>query len=501
MTESKDMVFDLCVIGCGPAGFAAAMRAIDVGKHVCIIEGGEIGGTGVKWGALASKTMWELAKDFHIAGKVDRGYRCSSLRVNFHKVYETVMEAVKERQYQMRSQIETFSPRLWNGPGSLTYKTGWGRFVDDQTIAIDYEDGREEQIKTRFTLIASGSRPRTLPNIEVDQKRIITSDGILGLKTFPRRMAIIGAGVTGCEYATIFANFGQTKVYLVDHMDTVIPWEDEDVSRFVSNSLKQRGVEIFQRAKVRAIEQKDDHLEVILDFADGHSKVVEVDVALVSVGRKANIEKLDLHQVGIVPTASGVLETGNCCQVKSNIYAAGDITPHPAMVNIAELEGRYAVKHMFGCVRWPLRYENLPTVMFFSPAVTAVGLNEKRCRALKIPFRVGYCSNALLPRAIAMRDSCGFVKIIVQDDSSGKILGMRAAGPQVSSMVMSLTHIMDQGKGIEDVLKSVYPHPTISEGTQECLRLLLGKSMFKPEAFPDLMQIRSWRPDSEAAEG
>jgi len=501
MTEAKEYVFDLCVIGCGPAGFAAAMRALDIGKHVCIIEGGEIGGTGVKWGALASKTMWELAKDFHIAGKVDRGYRCSSLRVNFHKVYETVMEAVKERQYQMRSQIETFSPRVWLGPGSLTYKTGMGSFIDKETVAVTYPDGRQEQVKARFTMIATGSRPRTLPHIEIDHKRVITSDDILGLKTFPRRMAIIGAGVTGCEYATIFAQFGQTQVYLVDHMDTVIPWEDEDVSRFVSNSLKDHGVEIFQRAKVKAIDKTNDHLEVILDFADGHSRVVEVDVALVSVGRKPNTEGLNLDRVGITPTASGILESGTCCQIQKNIYAAGDITPHPAMVNIAELEGRYAVKHMFGCVRWPLRYENLPTVMFFSPAVTAVGLNEKRCRAQNIPFRVAYLSNALLPRAIAMRDTCGFVKIIVQDDDNGKILGMRAAGPQVSSLVMSLTHIMDQGKGIEDVLKSVYPHPTISEGTQECLRLLLGKSMFKPEAFPDLMQIRSWRPDSAPEEG
>ena len=274
MTEAKEYVFDLCVIGCGPAGFAAAMRALDIGKHVCIIEGGEIGGTGVKWGALASKTMWELAKDFHIAGKVDRGYRCSSLRVNFHKVYETVMEAVKERQYQMRSQIETFSPRVWSGPGSLTYKTGMGSFIDKETVAVTYPDGRQEQVKARFTMIATGSRPRTLPHIEIDHKRVITSDDILGLKTFPRRMAIIGAGVTGCEYATIFAQFGQTQVYLVDHMDTVIPWEDEDVSRFVSNSLKDHGVEIFQRAKVKAIDKTNDHLEVILDFADGHSRDV-----------------------------------------------------------------------------------------------------------------------------------------------------------------------------------------------------------------------------------
>jgi dihydrolipoamide dehydrogenase len=175
------------------------------------------------------------------------------------------------------------------------------------------------------------------------------------------------------------------------------------------------------------------------------------------------------------------------------------VTRHPALVNIAETEARYAVKHMFNAIRWPLRYSNMSTVMFFKPAVAAVGLNEQTCRKKKMPYRVAVYSNALVTRAIAMQATDGFVKIIVSDDDRQMLLGMRAAGPQASTTIMSIALLMDQEKGINDVLKSVHPHPTMSENIQECLRVLLGKSVYKPHAFPDYIQIRKWHPESGEA--
>ena len=150
---------------------------------------------------------------------------------------------------------------------------------------------------------------------------------------------------------------------------------------------------------------------------------------------------------------------------------------------------------MFGANRWPLSYHNMSTVMFFKPPVAAVGYNERICQQKKIPYRVAYYSNALLSRAIAMRAVDGFVKIIVSDDEKQMILGMRAAGPQASTPIMSIALIMDQQKGINDVLKSQHPHPTMSEGIQECLRVLLNKSIYKPHAFPNYIRIRTWQPD------
>jgi dihydrolipoamide dehydrogenase len=494
MAEDGNQHYDLGVIGCGPGGFAAAMRALDLGKHVCIAEGREIGGAGVMWGALASKTMWELAKDFSIASQTLRGYRASGLRMDYQAMRDSVLQAVREKQYQMLSQLETFSPGRWKGPGSLTFKKGWASFVSEKVIAIDCPDGRREEIQADHFVIATGSRPRAFPGIVTDGERVVDSDTILNLKAFPKRMVIVGAGVIGCEYATIFSNFGQTQVYLVDYAERIIPYEDDDVSDFISRNLTDNGVHILHSAILRDIRHFDDYLQVILDYDDGHSEVLEVDAALISIGRQPNFDCLQLEKAGVTLDPSGYLTTDENCRVRGHIYAAGDVTHRPALVNLAEMEGRFAVKHMYGTNRWPLNYRNMSTVMFFKPAVAAVGLNEKACQKKKIPYRVAYYANALLPRAIAMRATQGFLKIIVSEDEQ-KVIGMRAAGPQASNTIMSIAFLMDQDKGIRDALKSVHPHPTMSEGIQDCLRVLLDKSVYKPYAFPNHIKIRRWHPE------
>ncbi len=496
MAQTVPDVFDLCVLGCGPAGFAGAMRALDFGKHVCIIEGAEIGGTGIMRGAMASKTMWELAKDYAIANKQDRGYRVSGLSVDYGAVRRTVIQACKEKQQQMFSQIESYSPGRWNGPGSLTLKEGWGKLLSNDAVEICYSDGKREVVTSRFFLVATGSKPRDLPDVEVDQQRIFNSDGILNLKKFPERLVIIGAGIIGCEYATIFANFKQSQVTLVDHSARVIPFEDDDVSDFVDANLVANGVRVIHSAKLREIYKKSDHLEILLDFKEEHSEIIEADAVLVSIGRSLEQSGVGLEDLGIDIKNSCLIRTDEKCCINNNIYAAGDITHHPSLVNLAEMEGRYAVKHMFEKNHWPLNYDNMSKVMFFYPPVATVGFNERSCRSKNIPYRVAYYSNALCNRAIAMRATNGFVKIIVTDNEQQRILGMRAAGPEVSSTIMSIAHFMDQGKGILDVLKSVYPHPTITEGIEECLRMLLKKSIYKPHAFPDFMRIHRWHPDT-----
>jgi dihydrolipoamide dehydrogenase len=442
--------------------------------------------------------MWELAKDYAVASKTDRGYRCLELKVDYSAVRDTVITAVKEKQYQLMSQLETFAAGRWKGPGSVTYLKGWGGFIDAGHMAVDLNDGGGRIIAADHFLICTGSKPRHFSHIPVDQERILDSDGVLGLKQFPRRLMIIGAGVTGCEYATIFSLFGQTQVYLADHKERVIPYEDDDVGEFVSRHLELSGVKIFHSTQVRDIVKKTDHLEVILDFDDGHAAVVEVDTVLVSIGRDPNIRRLKLAAAGIFTDPLGYLNTDQHSRVAGGIYAAGDVTHRPALVNMAVMESRHAVKHMFDLPTFPLLFNNMSTVMFFYPAVAAVGLSEKQCRRKKIAYRVATYSNALLPRAIAMRAASGFVKIIVSEDASEKILGMRAAGPQVSSTIMSIALLIDQDRNAEYVLRTMFPHPTLSESIQECLRLLVGKSIYKAEAFPDLLNIRSWRPDSSS---
>lgn len=492
--------YDVCVIGSGPGGFAAAMRGFDFGKRVCLIEGGHIGGAGIMHGAMTSKTMWELAKDFANASSVERGYRAAGIMVDYKAVRDTIVQAAKEKQYQLLSQIETFAPPRWKGNGSVTLKRGFARFHDDTSVDVSLQNGREERITADYFVIATGSKPRDFPGVVVDGERIVNSDGILSFREFPKRLLILGAGIIGCEYASMFSNFGQTKVHLLDRQPRIIPFEDEDISNFVSHNLEQKGVVIHHNAILRGITKQADFLEVVVDYEGGRSQVLEVDAALVSVGRSPNLASLGLENVGITVNARGGLDTDGDCRVlntaRGNIYAVGDVTQHSALYNVAEMEGRYAIKAMYGRNKYPLRYHNMSTIMFFNPEVAVVGLNEQQCQAQKIPYRVAVYSNKLVNRAIAMRRTDGFVKILVAEDGSNRILGMRAAGPQASSTIMVVAHLMDQDKGLEDIMKSIHPHPSITEGIQECLRLMTGKSVYKPLAFPDAMRIRCWDPEN-----
>jgi len=497
MTKSHRQ-YDLCVLGCGPAGFAGATAALDAGRRVCIVEPGEIGGAGVMWGALASKTMWELAKDYYVATRSNRGYHIGQVQVDYTEVRQSVFQAVREKQAQMKSQIKAYTSPCWNGPGALSWKPGRGAFLSPHAIQIRYADGRQETITADQVLIAVGSKPRHLPDVPMVRDRVFDSDTILKLKQFPRRLMIVGAGIIGCEYATIFANYGRTRVDLIDHKEHVVPYEDEDLSIFVGNALGRKGVTIHHSAKIRKCTPRDQGLAAVLESAQGPPRTLRPDAALVAVGRCPDLTALDLEQAGIMADAHGYLTVDGHCRVRDHIYAAGDVTRHPALVNIAEAQARHAVNHMFHQAAAPLEIQNMSTVMFFHPPVAAVGLNEKNCRKQNIPHRVAVYANSLLSRAIAMRSTAGFVKIIISDDAEQRILGMRAAGPQASSTIMAIALLMDQKKGLGDIIHSLYPHPTMTEGIQECLRVLSGQSIYKPHAFPGQIQIRTWQPGDPA---
>lgn len=488
--------FDLAVIGSGPGGLAATMRALDFGKSVCIIEAGHLGGNGIMNGPLTSKTMWELSADYAVAAAVDRGYRASGLQVDYSLVKKTVLQAAKTKQNQILSQIETFSDDDKH-PGKITYKQGFARFLDRHTLEIKSDTGIEV-ISAEYIVIATGSVPRPHPDLVIDQKQIIDSDGILNLKNFPERMMIIGSGIIGCEFATIFSNFKQTEVHLLDRTHRVIPFEDDDVSDFVSKNLQKNGVIIHQTANLRAVRKKSDYLEVVLDYEDGHSSVVEVDIILISIGRDPNIAGLCLENAGIETNNKGYLKINETCSLSNvgecNIFAAGDVTGQKALYGVAEEQGRYIVEAIFGKSKFILDYSHMPTLMFFKPELAAVGANEKMLRSKGIPYKAAYYSNELVNRTIAMRNTSGFVKIMVSNDGSDRILGMRAAGPQASAFIVSIAYLINNDIRLQEVLQSIHPHPSVTEGIQECLRVFYDQSIFKPQAFPNLIRVTEWKP-------
>ncbi len=489
----KKLEFDVCVIGCGPAGFAAAMRSYDFDNHVCIVESGLVGGAGIHNGALTSKTMWELSRDYSTAKRVDRGYRASGLSVDYEQVLDNVFEAAREKQYQILSQIETFAKKE-NSTKSLTLLRGFGSFTAYKTVIVKDKEGNETEIIAKNYIIATGSMPREHPTLKADGKQIITSDHIMQLKTFPRRILIVGAGVVGCEFATIFADFDQTVVHLLDSQERVIPFEDDDISDFASNLLNDAGVHVHHQASLRAVHKEKTHIDVILEYKDGHTKVIAVDTIMISIGRVPNIRGLGLENIGVDISQNGLLNVDDTCRVSDNIYAVGDISGHAALVNVAEMEGRFAAKAIESKIRFPLRYRNMSTIMFFNPEISAIGLNEKECQQQGIAYKVVFYNSALISRAIAMRDTSGFYKMIVTDEENPKVLGMRAAGPQAAASIMYIATVMDHDNSLNEIMKTVHPHPSMTEGIQECIRTLLGKSILKPEAFPEHISFKVWRP-------
>jgi len=486
--KKKD--FDLVVIGGGPAGYAAAMRAIDFGKSVCLIEKAKVGGAGVYHGALSSKTMWELSQKVRTVNDTIVSLGRSKFEISWAEMSKTLDEAVFERKFQYSCHIKL----LKNQRGDFfKYVRGCGKLISKNEVLVKHHDDTSEVISAEYIIIATGSTPRKLPNMEVNEKEIMTSDGIDQMDSFPKSLVIVGAGVIGCEYATIFSNFGKTKVYLIDRADRILPFEDEDISKMVSDNLEKNGVTIHHKASLEKMEIIDGEVVYTINCPEkGGVEVIKVEKALLSVGRVANIDNIGLDTVGIKKGANGRHIGDNDTQTNiDNIYAVGDASGRIALVNMGEIEARHAVEKMFGNKTERLSYDNISTIMFLQPEVAAVGLNEKQCIDGNIPCKIVKLDYSVIARAIAMRKTQGFFKIIVTNDKEMKILGMRAVGEHASSAIQAVALLMKYNQGIDNLAELVHPHPSIVEGVQECVRMLLNKSIFKSSVFEDKLACYS----------
>jgi dihydrolipoamide dehydrogenase len=477
--------FDLVVVGAGPSGYAAAMRALDFKKRVLLIEKNKVGGAGVSNGALSSKTWWELSRETASFRKNLKRFNLQAPSINYNEIQDEVERAVQERKAMLKEHMQELQSKFSN---LLSFKRGSARLTSQHHVEIT--DGHiKELVYAENIILATGSRPRYLPELPIDEKIVLTSEGIEKLSDFPESMVIVGAGVIGCEYATIFSGFGKTKVHLIDKGDRILPFEDEDVVQVIERNMENNGVLIHRNSRLIRMEVKHGRVEYELEYTDSSKEVFNVEKALISVGRVPNLEELWDDTVGINISKRGIEDNDTQTNV-SNIYAVGDITADISLVNVGELEGRYAVERIFGSPKRKLVYENISTIMFLSPEVAGVGLNEIHAREKGIDYKVVTLDYSCIPRAIAKRNTQGFIKLLVTNDAQMRILGMKVVGNHASSAIQAVALLISMDKGIEELAECVHPHPSITEGIQECVRMLLGTSTFKPYALKSRLSCR-----------
>lgn len=480
--------YDVCVIGGGPAGYAAAMRAADFGKRVLLVERDRLGGAGIFNGALSSKAMWELSQGI-------AGYNRMFGRVTAHlpdipyaHVAAEMNEATREREQMLNEHLRLVQAQ---SPERFHFVRGEGRLLDPQRVCVRDSLG-ERTVQAHNVVLATGSRPRSLPAIPVDERTILTSDGIGALADFPKSIVILGAGVIGCEFATIFSNFGRTEVHLIDKEPRILPFEDEDLALVIQGNLEAAGVLIHRLCRLVSMDSSGGEVTYVLEHAGGRRQRYTAEKALISVGRVPNVEGLGLEAAGVAQSATGHIVDEHTRSSVPTVYAVGDLTADIALVNVGELEGRHAVERMFGTPQRELNYNNISTIMFLNPETAGVGMNEMQAQQRGLAYRVACYAFECIPRAVAMRKTQGFFKILVTDDDQMKILGMRALGEHASSAIQAVALLISMDKGIEELAELIHPHPSIIEGIQECVRMLLGKSILKPAVFRERLACRRY---------
>jgi dihydrolipoamide dehydrogenase len=479
--------YDLVVIGAGPSGYAAAMRALDFKKTTLLVEKDKVGGAGVTNGALSSKTWWELSREVASFRKNLKKFNIDAPEINYREIQQEVRNAIEERKGMLVAHMVQMQTS--RHADLLTFRKGTARLLSPNEVEILSSNG-PEVVWADYIVLATGSRPRYLPELPIDEKIVMTSDGIENMDDFPESMVIVGAGVIGCEFATIFSGFGRTKVHLIDKGDRILPFEDEDVVKVIERNMENSGVLIHRNSHLTKMEIKNGRVEYELEYNDGAKEKFNVEKALVAVGRTPNFEGLWDDGVPIEFTRRGIKDNETQTNIE-NIYAVGDITADISLVNVGELEGRHAVEKIFGNPARKLVYENISTIMFLHPEVAGVGLNEISAREKGIDYRVVTLDYSCIPRAIAKRNTQGFIKLLVANDEDMKILGLKIIGHHASSAMQAVALLISMDKGIEELAECVHPHPSITEGIQECVRMLLGKSLFKPEALKGKLSCRT----------
>ena len=450
--------YDVVVIGSGPGGYVCAIRCAQLGMKTAIIEKyNTLGGTCLNVGCIPSKALLDSSEHYHNAEK------------NF-KTHGIEIKGLKPDIKQMIARKDEVVSQTCSGIDFLMKKNkidvyhGHGSFETKNIIKITSE-GKEEKIETKKTVIATGSKPSSLPGIEIDKDRIITSTEALNLKEIPKHMIVIGGGVIGLELGSVYARIG-SEVTVVEYMDSLIPTMDRGLGKELQKVLKKLGFKFALSHKVKSVTKKGKEMIVKADDAKGKEVEFKGDYCLVSVGRKPYTDKLGLENAGVKTDDRGRVEVNNHLETNvEGIYAIGDVVKGAMLAHKAEEEGVFVAEYMSG-QKPHIDYNLIPGVVYTWPEVAAVGKTEEQLKEEGIEYKVGSFPMRALGRARASMDIEGFVKVLA-DKNTDEILGVHMIGARAADMIAEAVVAMEYRASAEDISRMSHAHPTFTEAMKE----------------------------------
>jgi dihydrolipoamide dehydrogenase len=458
------MNYDLIVIGTGPGGYVAAIRASQLGMKVAVVEKESLGGVCLNWGCIPTKALLKSAQVFeYLKHAADYGINVTEGKADFN--------AVVKRSRGVADGMSKGIQFLFK-KNKIDVISGYGKLKPGKKIEVTAADGTVSVIEANHIMLATGSRSRNLPNMPQDGKKIIGYREAMVLPEMPKSMVIVGSGAIGCEFAYFYNAMG-TKVTIVEFMANIVPVEDEDVSKQLEKSFKKSGINVMTSSSVESVDTAGSGCKVKVKTAKGE-EIIECDIVLSAAGVVSNLENIGLEEVGVITDKGKVLVNDFYQTNIPGIYAIGDIVKGPALAHVASAEGICCVEKIAGMHVEPINYGNIPGCTYCSPEIASVGMTEKAAKEAGYEIKVGKFPFSASGKAQAGGTSEGFVKVIF-DAKYGEWLGAHFIGANVTEMISEVVVARNLETTGHEIIKSIHPHPTMSEAVMEAVAMAYGE--------------------------
>jgi dihydrolipoamide dehydrogenase len=452
--------YDVIFIGGGPAGYVGAIRCAQLGLSVGVVEREGLGGTCVLWGCIPAKALLEsAAMATRIGHAKEFGVTVGEVKTD----YNVAMKRSRAVSTQNSKGVEFLFKKH-----KITWIKGTGRLTKGKTVAVTSADGKEEKHEAKkAVVICTGSRVKGLPQIglELNKTTVISSDEALTIEKAPKRLAVIGAGAVGCEFADVFNAFG-SEVTLLEVLPAILPVEDAECSAELAKAFKKRKIDIVTGAKISDVKVGKNGVKMSVEVG-GKKNPLEVDMVLVAAGRAPNVEGIGLEEAGVKVSDRGFIEVNEQLETAAKgVYAIGDVAGPPMLAHKGSREGVFVAELIAGQHAHPVNYGNIPNATYCHPEVASIGLTEQQCKEKKLDYKIGKFPFSANGRARTSGETEGFVKII-RDNKYGEILGAHIIGAHATEMIHELTVARENEFTVEEIELAVHAHPTLSEAVHE----------------------------------